>query len=311
MAWPAAFPYPSPADLAVAEASLAACPDGAMVLIDGLAFGAMPELAATTAQRLRLVALVHHPLALESGLSPEIARRFRQSERRALAQAQAIIVTSRMTAATLRADYEIGDTPLTIAPPGICKPDIYRRPDNPVPHILCVGTIIPRKAHAVLIEALARIAALDWRCTIAGSLDRAPETVADLKRLISSYSMDYRITLTGDIDDLDPYYRAADLLVSASRYEGYGMAIAEAMAYGLPVVAANGGAIAEVVPPEAGVLVPVDDATALANAMRQLLNEPERRHAFARGALRVAARFAGWNDTAAKVASALDAVQQQ
>src|SRR5271168_5318727 len=73
--WPSSFPFPSPADEATVAASLAICPDGALVLIDGLAFGVLPDVAASEAERLRLIALVHHPLALESGLSPDIAER--------------------------------------------------------------------------------------------------------------------------------------------------------------------------------------------------------------------------------------------
>jgi glycosyltransferase involved in cell wall biosynthesis len=309
LAWPASFPYPSAGDIETAAKSLKALPDGALVLIDGLAFGVLPELAAAEAPRLRLVALVHHPLALESGIAPDIAQRFATSERQALAHVRAIIVTSALTAATLRSDYAIGDTPITVALPGIHKPPPYQRPANPIPHILSVGTVIPRKAYDILVEALALITDLKWRCTIAGSLGRSPETVAQVRELITKYSMDCEIELIGDINDLDPLYRSADIFVSSSRYEGYGMAIAEAMAHGLPVVAANAGAIPEVVPDSAGILVPPGDPMALASALRRLLSDAPHRAELAVGAAKTARQLASWSDTAAKIASALNAVQ--
>lgn len=311
LAWPASFPFPSAADIQFTADSLAACPDGALVLIDGLALGVLPEVAAAAARRLNLVALVHHPLALESGLSSDTAQSLAASERQALAHVRAIIVTSQLTAATLRADYGIGETPVTVAKPGIHKPGPYSRPGNPVPHLLSVGTVIPRKAHDILVESLALITDLDWRCTIAGSLDRSPETAADLKNLISKYSMDYLITLTGEVNKLDPLYRTADVLISSSRYEGYGMAIAEALAYGLPVVAANAGAVPDVVPDYAGILVPPDDPMALAAALQRLLSDPAYRKMLAVGAANAALGLAGWNDTAKAVASALDAIELQ
>jgi glycosyltransferase involved in cell wall biosynthesis len=309
LAWPAAFPYPSAADVRTVTGSLALLPDGALVLLDGLAFGVLPAVAAAEAKRLRLVALVHHPLALESGIASDVAQRFVQSERQALAHVRAIIVTSALTAATLRADYAIGETPITVALPGIHKPDPFKRPANPIPHILSVGTVIPRKACDILIEALALITDLKWRCTIAGSLDRSPETAAQVRDLIAKYSMESEIKLTGEINDLDPLYRSADMLVSSSRYEGYGMAIAEAMAYGLPVVAANAGAIPEVVPDSAGILVPPGDPMALASALHRLLSDAPHRAELAAGAAKAARQLASWSDTAAKIASALDAVQ--
>jgi glycosyltransferase involved in cell wall biosynthesis len=169
--------------------------------------------------------------------------------------------------------------------------------------------VTPRKAYDVLIDGLARIADLDWHCTVAGSLDRAPETVAAVRRQIEGHGLTGRIDLIGEVADPAPLYAAADIFVHPSRYEGYGMAIAEALAYGVPVVATRVGAIPEVVPQEAGILVPVDDPAALADALRRLIETPSVRQRFADGAALAATRFATWPDTAARIASALDAVQ--
>jgi glycosyltransferase involved in cell wall biosynthesis len=308
--WPSSFPFPSPEDLESVAASLAACPDGAAVLIDGLAFGAMPELAAAEARRLKLIALVHHPLALESGVPSNVAGRLRTSEQEALKHVRAVIVTSDMTAATLAQDYGVLPATITVATPGIDRPDnAWLHQPNPVPQLLAVGTITPRKAYDVLVDGLARIADLNWHCTVAGSLERACETVAAVRRQIQDHGLEDRIALIGEVADPRPLYETADIFVLPSRYEGYGMAIAEALAYGIPVIATHVGAIPDVVPQSAGILVPPDDPGALTDGLRRLIESPSRRQELAEGARAAARRFAHWRDTAARVASAIDAVE--
>ena len=92
---------PTAAALAEADAVLTALPDQALAIIDGLALGAMPEVAAAHRDRLRLVGLVHHPLALETGLDEAQRQRLYASEREALRQVRQVIVTSPSTARAL------------------------------------------------------------------------------------------------------------------------------------------------------------------------------------------------------------------
>lgn len=310
LAWPASFPFPSEADLATATAGLGDCPDNAMVVIDGLALGVLPDLAKTEADRLRLVALVHHPLALESGTPPEVARRFTTSERAALATVRAVVVTSEMTAATLIRDYGVPPERITVARPGIDKPNPPPvRANIRTPHILSVGTVTTRKAHHILVSALSSIADLDWRCTIAGSLSRDPTVGNALKARIAASGLADQITLAGDVEDLHALYRGADMFVSTSRYEGYGMAIAEAMAYGLPIIAAAGGAVPDVVPASAGILLDVDDVPAFTEAIRRLIEDRPYRQTLSTGAVVASRGLLSWDDTAALVASALDKVE--
>jgi glycosyltransferase involved in cell wall biosynthesis len=159
-----------------------------------------------------------------------------------------------------------------------------------------------------LVDALSQITSLDWHCTIAGSLERDRETAAALQHQIATLNLESRMTLTGEIADLAPLYVEADLLVSSSRYEGFGMAIAEALAYGLPIIAARGGAVADVIPADAGVLVPADDPAALAAALRRVIEDPAYREALASGARAAGEKLIGWDRTAAVIASALDQV---
>jgi glycosyltransferase involved in cell wall biosynthesis len=211
----------------------------------------------------------------------------------------------------LARDFGVPPGIITVATPGIDRPAPSWAPpsNNPVTKLLAVGTVTPRKAYDVLVDGLACIADLDWRCTVAGSLDRAPETAASIRRQIQTHGLIGRIDLIGEIADPTALYETADIFVLPSRYEGYGMAIAEALAYGVPVVATRVGAIPEVVPGNAGILVAPDDPAALAKSLRRLIESASVRRAFADGARAAARDFASWRDTAARIASALDAVQ--
>ena len=111
------FPFPTAYARAHAVAELAAVPAGGLVLADGLAFGAMADEAAREAARLRLVGLVHHPLALENGLDAATARAFVESETRALACTRGVVVTSEATARAL-APYGIAAEDIAVVVPG-------------------------------------------------------------------------------------------------------------------------------------------------------------------------------------------------
>lgn len=298
LAWPASFPNPTADDLAAATRSLAEQPNGRIVIIDGLAYGAMPDLAAAEGRRLALAALVHHPLALETGAPSGLMAR----ERAALRQAAAVIATSAATAETLRRDYGVPHERLVVAPPGTDAAPPAARLGS---HILSLGSVTPRKGHDVLVAALGRITDLPWRCTIAGSLDRAPATADALRAQIAAAGLGERITLAGEVEDADALYAEADLFVLASRHEGFGMAYAEALMRGLPVIGTSAGAIPLVVPPEAGALVRPDDPAALAIAMARLLADPAARDRASAAALEAAARLPRWDDTVTAVLALL------
>lgn len=306
--WAANFPFPTPADVARAAQSLAACADDSLVLVDGLAFGAVPALAEAEGQRLRLVALVHHPLALETGLVPSDRDRLARWERRALQSTRAVITTSAATAKTLIGNYGVSPERLTVAEPGtdpVRERSKSARAAGTSAHLLSVGSVTPRKGHDLLIEALAGIADMPWTCTIVGSLDRAPGTAADIRARIAAHGLSERIALLGEIADVAPLYEAANLFVLASQHEGYGMAFAEALRHGVPVVGTTAGAISAVVPPSAGVLVSPNDVPALAAALRHVIGNPARCDELAAGARTAGANLPRWSDTAARVAAAL------
>ena len=309
--WPASFPFPNEDDRLTAAASLAAVPDNALVMVDGLALGTLPGLARLQKDRLRLVAMVHHPLALETGLSPMMATTFAAEELDALGSARAVIVTSETTAAIVEGAFGVPLEKIRVARPGVDRPKLARGERRPGPlRIFAMGSVSPRKAHHVLVEALARIEDLDWTCVIAGSLEREPEEVAALIGQIAMLGLGQRVTLVGEVDEAQAarLYADADLFALASVYEGYGMVFAEAQAQGLPIVATTGGAIPEAVPEAAGLLVPPGDAAAFAEALRAVVVDKGLRARLAAGSAAAGAAIPDWTTTAAIVGAALEAL---
>jgi glycosyltransferase involved in cell wall biosynthesis len=312
LAWPGSFPFPSETCRDEVEDSLAALPDNALVLIDGLALGVLSGLARREAQRLRLVALVHHPLGLETGLPEGAAVSFAASERDALACCRAVIVTSQTTAAIVESAFGVPGEMITVATPGVDigpVPQRGPRPPGPV-RLLAMGGITPRKAHDVLVQALSQVDDLDWTCAIAGNLERDPETADALKQQIEDLDLQDRIALVGEVSEAEAadLYAWADIFALASVYEGYGMVFSEALAHGLPIAATTGGAIPEVVTPEAGLLVQPGDVEAFAEALRSLIADPARRAVLAEGSRAAGAYLTDWNQTAVQIASCLDSL---
>ena len=234
-------------------------------MIDGLALGVLPEAAAAVRAKRPLVALIHHPLALETGLPAADADAIRGSERTALASASTVIVTSAPTARLLIQDYGVANAFITVARPGTERAPATRANRDGAVRLLSIGALVQRKGFDVLIAALATLTDLPWRLTIAGDRTRNPEVAARVDADITRLKLGDRVQVLGAVSDgrINTLYGESDVFVLASRFEGYGMAYAEALAHGLPVVGTTGGATPETVPPDAGILVEPDDVTAL------------------------------------------------
>ena len=303
------FPYPTADARTTACARLSALAPGHPVVIDGLAFGVLPDAAQALCASHSLVALVHHPLALESGLNATQFASLRASERAALGCVRHVVATSATVARLLVEDYGVSSGRVSIVEPGTDRVSTAPRHDRDVVALLAIGSVIPRKGYDVLVAALARLRHLSWRLVIAGDCERSPQTVRQVKAEIARLGLAGRITLLGAVacDDVTPLYASADLFVLPSRFEGYGMAYAEAIAHGLPVVGTTAGAIPQTVPPGAGVLVAPDDVEALAATLQQLICTPKERERLAAGAR--AATFPSWREQAALFARMLESVQ--
>jgi glycosyltransferase involved in cell wall biosynthesis len=294
------FPYPAPATRKAALERLCATPAGRPLVIDGLALGVLPDAAQALAPTRPLIALVHHPLALESGISPETAAALAASERAALACVRHAVTTSPSTRRVLISDYGVAPERVTVALPGIEAVAVSPRLRADAVTLLAVGAVVPRKGYDVLIDALATLADLDWRLVIAGDRTRDRATADAIAARIGVAGLDTRVSMRGAVgdDELARLHNEADVFVLASRHEGYGMAYAAAINHGLPVVGTRAGAIPETVPAGAAILVEPDDAPALAAALRTMITDPDAREAYAGAARAAAKQLPRWDATA-------------
>ena len=302
------FPWPTEAAVADARARLQKVPSGWPIVVDGLAFGALPDVAAELAHYNALLALVHHPLALEWGLSADQADILRRSERDALASTRGVVVTSAATARIVAFDYGVPSSRITVARPGNDAAPRARGSRSGPLHLLSVGAVVPRKGFDLLVAALATICSLPWRLTIAGDLTRDTAAAARLHSEIARHGLSDRISVLGAVPSgqLSSLYDTADLFVLPSYFEGYGMAYSEAMAHGLPVIGTTAGAIAETVPREAGLLVAAGDPAALAEALSRLITDASLRLSLVEGAVNAARQLPTWSQSALMFAGALE-----
>lgn len=301
-----AFPNPSAEDLRNAECALGRVRAGAMLVVDSLALGAMPGIVEREACRVRIAALVHLPLSANIAIDPEAAARFEEGERRALRAVERVVVTGEI-ARSMLARYDLDPDRVEVIEPGTDRAPLARGSTGGCVTLLCVGTIHPGKGYETLLHALARIEGGRWRLECAGSLTRDAGTVARVRSAVARLGLCDRVSLLGDLDEpsLAAAYDRADVFVLATRQETYGMAVAEALARGLPVVSTQTGAIPELVGDGAGVVVPVDDTEALAEALGRVVRDPARLARLAAGARRVRDRLPTWDDASARMAEAL------
>jgi glycosyltransferase involved in cell wall biosynthesis len=299
------FPITDGVAIAAARQAAATMPAGSLPVIDGLALPAFRDLPGRLPRPW--VGLVHHPLALETGLDAGDAAALADAERCMLAAADRVVVTSPQTRRDLAA-YDVADARVGVVLPGTERAPLARGSGGPDVALLCVASLTPRKGHLVLLDALAGLRDLPWQLTCVGSPERNPAMARAIGVAIERYGLGARVRLIGEQTEagLQPYYDAADLFVLASHHEGYGMVLAEALARGLPIVATTAGAISDTVPAAAGVLVPPGDPAALAGALRRVLTEPGLRQDLAAGARAARERLPSWPDAAQAFAAELD-----
>lgn len=305
VALPGAFPNASAEDLADCAAIVHSLPADCVLLIDGLAYGAMPaELI--RAFRRPVVALCHHPLALENGISAERAQALHLSEAAALHLASHVIVTSPLTGKILQGDFAVPADKITVAEPGTTRKPRATGSNGATLNMLAIGSIVPRKGYGVLIEALGGLKKRNWQLKIVGAA-RSLDTVNAIQAQIAQEGLTDRIQLLGAVRDrdLDDLYDKADLFVMSSLFEGYGMVLGEAMQRGLPIVTTTGGAANQTVPEGAGLKVPPGDSDALRAALDKAMADPDLRATLGEAAHLAGKTLPTWDDTARIIAGAL------
>jgi glycosyltransferase involved in cell wall biosynthesis len=303
-----AWPVPDSGACADLARIVAAIPDGEIVLIDGLIAAPTAAQLLPHAGRIRMTVLLHMPLATALDTRPDASAL--RSERAVLSAATGVVVTSEWTRQLVLTRYEIPACRVHVARPGVDRVAARARPVRG--RLTCVGTLGRHKGQDLLVEALAELGDLDWHCVLAGPLDRDPDFVDELRTRITQLGYGRRFRLAGVLAGaaLSRAYTTADLLVAPSRSETYGMAVTEALAHGVPVIAAAAGGLPEALGSGAdggcpGQLIPCDDPAALAAAIRVWLGDEQHRHRLRAAARQRRLSLRGWSETTREIASAL------
>lgn len=297
--------------------TLSQLPEGALVLVDGLLAGREPEALSTHAARLRLVVLAHmvphEPRDHEAGDRELDDHELSEEQHDALRAAQLIITTSAWTRSELIAQDAADPHRIVVAHPG-ADPAPATVASDSGGRLLCVAAVAPHKGQDLLVRALAGLADRgDWTCRFVGSLQVAPDFVDALTSVVEAAGLADRIAFTGVLTGpaLEAEYGRADLVVLPSRSESYGMAVAEALQHGIPVLATGVGGIPEAIPPgDAAMIVPPDDPWALSVVLQQWWASRDRRSERKAAALTARSESRSWAATTGIVAAALAGVAQ-
>jgi glycosyltransferase involved in cell wall biosynthesis len=290
------------------EASLDCLQDGAVAVVDGLALAGFAQGLRRHAKRLRIVGFVHHPLALETGLRQAEAARYAAMEARLWPLLRGVICPSAATARAIEA-AGVDAQRIAVVPPGTARPAAaIRRSAGASVRLLAVGTLTARKGHALLIEALAQLRDAAWTLVCAGSLERDPQAAARVRAAVAAHGLADRVRFAGELSsaEIAREYEAADVFVLPSFHEGYGMAYAEALVHGLPIVATTAGAIPDTVPTQAALFVPPGDVSSLRAALARVIHDGRLRARLAAGAAEAGAALPSWPQAVAHWSAALD-----
>ncbi|MGA5898439.1 glycosyltransferase family 4 protein [Streptomyces venetus] len=305
------WPRPGAAARTELARTLSGLPDDAVVLLDGLVACGVPEIVVPEAERLRMAVLVHLPLGDETGLDPVVAAELDARERAVLRAVPAVIATSDWAVRRLVSHHGLPPERVHVAAPGADIAPLAPGTDG-VSRLLCVAAVTPRKGQHRLVEALATVTDLPWSCVCVGGLTQDPEYVAHLRSLISKHGLKDRLELAGPQSGaaLDASYAKADLMVLTSYAETYGMAVTEALARGIPVMATDVGGLPEAVgrAPDGGmpgILVPPENSAAIAAELRGWFGEADVRRRLKAAARSRRAALDGWATTAQSLAGVL------
>jgi glycosyltransferase involved in cell wall biosynthesis len=228
---------------------------------------------------------------------------YRLGLRAAVKRADAIVTPSRNTAEDILSKTKVDPTRLHVVPlaasleAGRLDPgDVLPRLKVRAPYVLFVGTLEPRKNLVRLVRAYRRVAAtgVPHALVLAGPLGWHHEA---LMREIALHGPG-DIVMTGALsgEDLDAVYRAADVFVYPSLYEGFGLPVVEAMARGVPAVASNTSSVPEVVG-DAALGVNPRSVREIATAIEALLTDTDLAEKLAARGRARAERFS-WDETA-------------
>ncbi|MBB5693671.1 glycosyltransferase family 4 protein [Muricoccus pecuniae] len=301
--------HPLPDDTAeeAARAVLGRLSEREVLVVDGLSLPSFAPLAGEPAMG-NAIGLIHHPTALETGFPETEREALRERERALFPRLARLVTTSPLTADRLAPEFGADPARIGTVEPGTDPAPRAKGSGGPGCAILAVGALVPRKGHDVLLRALGRLTDIEWKLTIAGG-ERDPVHACGLRALTEELGIAARVTFAGEVGDeaLEALFAATDLFASASHWEGYGMAVAEALAHGLPLAITAGGALADLAPRDAAVICAPGDANSLSRAMRRPIYDAGLREAMSEAAWRAGQRLPRWTDRAEGFAREIEA----
>lgn len=300
IAVPVGFPTMSDDGRTALARAFADLPDEAFFLADHLHVADIAPMLRGVG--FRVVSIFHHSRVIEAGVLAAADERAR--ELAGFAVADVVVVSSPETARYIVAQYGVEEGRIIVAIPGN---DPFARATPDVDHplqILSVGALVPRKRQDYLVEVASRLQPAGWCWTLVGDPDRDAAWTAQIASLIRSVGLADRMQLAGTISpaELELLWAQASIYVAASHYEGYGMAIAEALRHGVPVVTTPSGAVADWAA-RGAVFAPEDDTGAFAAIVGGLIADPARRLRLADEAWAFGVTLPTWQQTFADIPS--------
>lgn len=285
------------ADTAMAADGLEHIPAEGGALIEAPLLGCFDTFAPALADR-RVTALVHH---LPAEWTTAAASR---PGLQALAACARVIATSAAVAQRLASHCGVTPERLAVVPPGIGDRPRSLGSGSARCRILSVGALVPCNGHDILLRALARLFDLEWELTIIGDPNRDPVHARMLVAEAEALGVVEHVQLRepGDAKAFDALWQGSDVFALAATWQGYAMAVAEALRRGLPVAATVDQ---DLVPPEAGVVCEPGDASSLSKALRRLIFDPDLRRLLADAAWTAGRALPDWSEQADAVLVAL------
>lgn len=301
------YPFPSEQDKANALEAIERFPDANIAVVDGLLGGASPEFLQALSKIMPVTALIHHPLCLESGLDENTMQALKSSEEKGLGFVSQVITSGPAMTETVSQLFGFEITKIHTVLPGVNRTEISHGSQSQTVHLLCVGSIIERKGHKFLLQALSSLKDLNWRLDCYGSTEFDTDLFDELQSFVVAENLSDKVAFHGAVSDglIEAAYAKSDVFVLPSLFEGYGMVYAEAIVRGLPIIATTAGAIPDTVPETCGILVEPENITVLTQAIEQMISDEDLRNDYRRGAMNAAADFPTWQGSATRFAELL------
>jgi glycosyltransferase involved in cell wall biosynthesis len=270
------FPFPSDKSLQTVQTILSLIPESDTIIFDNLISSSISALLKECAHRNHLICLFHLPLSIYPGFSVYQREMLAFSESESLGFIHHILAVGPFVEKFLL-QQGIDKKKIILTFPGVedCpQKKIYQ----PKPYrLLSVANLIRSKGHVTLVKALSALNNINWILDCYGDLDLDRQYLADLQALIRRNNLQNKIFIHGTISGkaLSDAYLSADLFIHPSEFETYGIALTEALAHGIPVIASTGGGTLSTVPASMGKFFKPDDVYGLETILEVVFENTE------------------------------------